>query len=523
MSSARPEPRHMAASLPELPPLGALRRCPSQPVAGGLAASATMPMAPAPSALPRRVAPPSTADARGAEAAYLSRSMCSATGSEGLTRCGSAGALLSLGHHELPPLREMRRGAELEDFFPPSESAKSFAQLGSRHGARGSVGRLALVQMDSMSSSSLSHKPTVSRHELGEDYPASSAGSRSATLQDVERFKGQVSKLTQLRQDRDSYIQDLLAQAESSQRGLDGDMFRSKSQREVSEQLVSQQHEHDQHMEERIKAHATALAQQALLHERELEELRAALRAENERKLAERHAELVAEHRETLERLYVRVDEMKQKLAIHAAGLKGAAAAEVSRGAAAVHMDIKGATWDSSTWQAPKLVPQEGYRPEMAASTSMEAASTSTEAVELALCAVCADLERALIAGQRAMLSRGTRRATFTSNPVKKEGSDSGGDLRSKLCKWSSSMCDSLSHQHLARVFTEWRTAVTCRAAAASRPSGVSPGTEASPCQVSDDDVLKLRKSRRVPGLARASYEELIRLAETRLAQNSLN
>jgi hypothetical protein len=113
------------------------------------------------------------------------------------------------------------------------------------------------------------------------------------TFEEIEHLKRQVTRLTQLRRDRDNYIQDLLQEAEATQRRHETEMGRQtvRTQREAVERLSAQQREHDLHLEERSRAHAAALAQQAWQHEREIEELRKALRIDGERRQAEKFTE----------------------------------------------------------------------------------------------------------------------------------------------------------------------------------------------------------------------------------------
>lgn len=134
--------------------------------------------------------------------------------------------------------------------------------------------------------------------------------------QDVEQLKRQVLRLTQVRSDRDAYIQELLAEADAVQRRHESELARrsSWSQREVAERLAAQQHEHDLFTEERSRAHAAALAQQAFNHEREIEELRRALRADGERRLADRLKERAVLHRDVVMRLQSGIEELRQRL-----------------------------------------------------------------------------------------------------------------------------------------------------------------------------------------------------------------
>lgn len=140
-----------------------------------------------------------------------------------------------------------------------------------------------------------------------------------ADSHELEHLRRQVARLTQLRRDRDNYIQDLLSEAEATQRRHEGELARrtTKSQREATDRLSAQQREHDLHLEERSRAHAAALAQQAWQHEREIEELRKSLRIDSERRLAERLTEAANHHREMLQRLQFGIDDLRQRLASH--------------------------------------------------------------------------------------------------------------------------------------------------------------------------------------------------------------
>lgn len=153
------------------------------------------------------------------------------------------------------------------------------------------------------------------------DVRTDSAHSSAGDMHEQESLKRQVSRLTQLRRDRDNYIQDLLSEAEATQRRHEGEIARRtvRTQREASDRLSAQQREHDLHLEERSRAHAAALAQQAWQHEREIEELRKSLRIDSERRLSERLTEVSSHYRDLLRRLGYGVDELRHRLASHSA------------------------------------------------------------------------------------------------------------------------------------------------------------------------------------------------------------
>jgi hypothetical protein len=141
--------------------------------------------------------------------------------------------------------------------------------------------------------------------------------------QEVDTLKRQLSRLTQLRRDRDSYIQDLLTEAEATRRRHETEIGRQqmRTQREAVERLSAQQLEHDLHLEERSRAHAAALAQQAWQHEKEIEELRKSLRIDGERRQAEKLKESANNHRKIISRLQLAAEELRQRLASHLASI----------------------------------------------------------------------------------------------------------------------------------------------------------------------------------------------------------
>mmetsp|Transcript_43973 Transcript_43973/g.116235 ORF Transcript_43973/g.116235 Transcript_43973/m.116235 type:complete len:798 (+) Transcript_43973:74-2467(+) len=292
----------MSSSLPELPPLGALPRSASQPQVLGVFGGPPPPGAP----LPRHVAPPQAGGDPSAEviqcarALHQSESLGRLDGARGASCGGGAGGSLSghlllVPHHELPPLRgasmlqsrgssrlhssSMSRRADVDFFYDTALSgeaspmAKSAVQLGSRASTRGVAGRSALSQLD------------ITWRDPQED-------TKLASLHEVESLKRQVSRLTQLRRDRDSYIQDLLDEVEAARQLQEGDLEQSRRaavcSQKVSEQLVAQKRDHERELEELRHAHAVALEEQVRRYESEAAELRAALCSEVERRLSER-------------------------------------------------------------------------------------------------------------------------------------------------------------------------------------------------------------------------------------------
>lgn len=271
MSSSSP-------SLPELPSLAGLQRCPSHP-------------APPPGALPRHVAPPAAGSGLGcgdacAEAVHHPRILHQSESLGRLDRASTHGGghLVFVSQHELlPPLRpvsllQSRGSARLQP--SPKSSTLSrrtdvdffYDSLGSRASTRGIAGRSALVgQLD------------APWHDTQDDL-------RHVALPEVETLKRQVSRLSQHRRDRDSYIQDLLADAEATKLRHDGEHTRraKREHKEVGEQLIFLQRDHELYLEELGKIHAAALAQQAAQHEAELTELRNSLCSEAERRLEKR-------------------------------------------------------------------------------------------------------------------------------------------------------------------------------------------------------------------------------------------
>lgn len=210
------------------------------------------------------------------------------------------------------------------------------------------------------------------------------------TFEEVEHLKRQVTRLTQLRRERDNYIQDLLQEAEVTQRKHETEMGRQtvRTQREAVERLSAQQREHDLHLEERSRAHAAALAQQAWQHEREIEELRKALRIDGERRQAEKFTEFAKSQRDTFSRLQLNVEELRQRLMSHLKALD-----EPSVGDDLV---LENKEADSRSNALESLAPMGAAEEEALAE---HAAKEASESVERAIALVRKDLERVLKAG----------------------------------------------------------------------------------------------------------------------------
>eukprot|EP00930_Biecheleria_cincta_P031542 TRINITY_DN21894_c0_g1_i1.p1 TRINITY_DN21894_c0_g1~~TRINITY_DN21894_c0_g1_i1.p1 ORF type:complete len:1042 (-),score=241.74 TRINITY_DN21894_c0_g1_i1:77-3202(-) len=267
----------MSASVPELPRLS-FARCASQ---GS--------RAPPPGALPRFVTPPVHHGAGGA-----------ATEAASSMRSGRAPNLDRLGASPVNQLALTRElPALLESPSRPSRE-HSTPQRGSSH------------------SRSVSRQLTCSS-----DFSEGGRGMAS-TAQDIENLKKQVVRLTQQRKDRDSYIKDLLADQEASRRRHDSELVwnTARSQREVGERLAAAQREHDLALDERCRAHAAALAQQAWQHELELGELRKVLRCEGERRLAVKLSEVAAQYRERISGMAVDMEAMERLLVDHICSLE---------------------------------------------------------------------------------------------------------------------------------------------------------------------------------------------------------
>mmetsp|Transcript_110803 Transcript_110803/g.320233 ORF Transcript_110803/g.320233 Transcript_110803/m.320233 type:complete len:644 (-) Transcript_110803:177-2108(-) len=260
-----------ALSLPELPPLANLKRCPSQPAAP-----------PAPGALPRHLVPPHCAGDPVADAVHQTRILrqTESTGKLEVSRSAgfsASGHLLLVPQHELPPLRcavlnsrgssrlhssSLTRRPEMDLFYDAQlggDNSKSSGQLCSRASTRGMAGRSALSQLD------------IAWIDAQDRSPASG-------MQDIEGLKRQASRLSHLRRDRDTFVKDFFTNAELPLRADSGEAPLGDRESQL-DTLVAQQREH-----------AAALAEQALRYERELSELRKALCKQTDLRMQERSA-----------------------------------------------------------------------------------------------------------------------------------------------------------------------------------------------------------------------------------------
>jgi len=317
-----------------------------------------------------------------------------------------------LGHtppHELPPLRDT----------PSLRSNSAMSPMVSQPTAR--LGELDFLcdplrdtlRADLKTPSRLGLRTTSSAFPASAGSAQSSAAGRLGHLNvrsefsddgvagyEVEQLKRQVNRLTQLRRDRDSYIQELLSEAEAAQKRYESELSRRavKFQREVAEQLAAQQREHDLHLEERSKAHASALAQQACLHEKEIGEFRRSQRADSERRLAERLSESAGCHRDRLLRLQSTVEDMRQRLASHTAALGVAAAADGSSPSALTVAKTGIERINEEEVCEPKPEPEEGAPRDAIeeAALAERAVNEAAEAVEWLLVLARKDLERTL-------------------------------------------------------------------------------------------------------------------------------
>jgi len=270
-------------SAPALPGLPLLRLTSDLPAA---------PQGPA-GGLPRNVEPPSDSRARqaGAMAQVLSRAQLPCYGSTAAAARYDGGLLL-------PPLRSL------------------------------SPGRLGALPPRDVSSRGGSVLPLTSGPRRGgSDFslPFGDSKDPRVTFAEVESLRRQVMRLTQLRAERDTYIRDLLADADAMQRRHEGELARrtTRSQREVTERLSAQEREHQQRLQERNKAHDASLAQQDWQHCLNLEEQRKTLEANCEQELAKRLSEAATAHRQVLERLRRTAQAFVDKLAAHVALLEG--------------------------------------------------------------------------------------------------------------------------------------------------------------------------------------------------------
>jgi hypothetical protein len=284
-----------------------------------------------------------------------------------------------------------------------------------------------------------------------------------------------------LRRDRDNYIQDLLAEAEATQRRHEGEISRRtvRSQREVAERLSAQQREHDVHLEERSRAHAAALAQQAWQHEREIEELRKSLRIDAERRIAERLTESANHHRDVLLRLQRGIDDLRQRLASHSATLDDSVLGDSDRIMKGKDSNAKPdgtqglATATSSSASAEPepeeavpehtlLAPRDAAEAEALAE---RAANEAAEAVEWAITLARKDIECVLKAGQlvaeHAVSDHESKLKEATQFDQKlKEATTRLESEKRKLCRvtkdYAASAATASSQTLLLKVFFVW-------------------------------------------------------------------
>lgn len=293
---------------------------------------------------------------------------------------------------------------------------------------------------------------------------------------EVEQLKRQVARLTQLRRDRDSYIQELLGEAEAAQKRHESEIARRtvKSQREVAEQLAAQQREHDLHLEERSKAHAAALAQQAWNHECEIGEFRRSQRADNDRRLAEKLNESATHHRNMLVRLQSSVEDLRQRLASHTAALGDAsgdsptaasgAITTVARPGAQQASDKVGGTKpeleEASIVPGGKALELRGAMEEVA--LAERAVDDAAKAVEWAIVLASKDLERTL-AASTAHVASSHEVHHQESAKFQREVLESTARLERMGCRsreWAATASSAWSATLLLKVVLVWRNEV---------------------------------------------------------------
>jgi len=328
-----------------------------------------------PGLLPRTVAPPTSgaSASTGMEAmweARLSRQSC--LGSTRLSDSGSGFGIQP--PQELPPLREAQAMSSI-----PSRGELEFLCDPVHGDLKTPGGRLSLRSPNVRQSAG-----RLSQSDMRIDPDG------RVTFEEMEHLKRQVTRLTQLRRDRDNYIQDLLQEAEATQRRHETEMGRQtvRTQREAVERLSAQQREHDLHLEERSRAHAAALAQQAWQHEREIEELRKSLRFDGERRQAEKFTEFAKSQRDTLLRLQLSVEELRQRLIGHLRAFGEAAVGD--------ELLLESKETDTRAHGLASLAPIGAAEEEALAE---HAAKEASESVERAISLVRKDLERVLKTG----------------------------------------------------------------------------------------------------------------------------
>lgn len=307
------------------------------------------------------------------------------------------------------------------------------------------------------------------------DAPDDSRG----TFREVENLKRQVTRLTQQRRDRDNYIQELLTAAEAAQARHEAEMARwsSRSQREVNERLAAQQREHVLLMEERSRAHAAALAQQAVQHELELEELRKIYRAGGDQRLAERLGDCVSQHRDALARLQNGAEDLRQRLASLVVALEDmplpvASALEqedLCSGLPSLDTNVQSFACQltpSGPEPEPEAPEGVGEQPEFRKTLAFvqKSARESADDVELTLNTMRADLERAQVAERRlaiwfaheATLQTGDCRSNFIV-PAKARSKQERSSRDPQLRHMREALVTSWCRLLCAKVFLEWR------------------------------------------------------------------
>eukprot|EP00928_Gymnodinium_smaydae_P029419 TRINITY_DN22163_c2_g1_i2.p1 TRINITY_DN22163_c2_g1~~TRINITY_DN22163_c2_g1_i2.p1 ORF type:complete len:910 (+),score=130.54 TRINITY_DN22163_c2_g1_i2:148-2877(+) len=169
----------------------------------------------------------------------------------------------AMSHRRLPP------HLDREGVLPPLHETSMSATSASRRG------------MSSHSESFYDGRDSKAHVHLGLSTSFSRVAGRVSQAEDarcseVESLKRQIARLTQLRRDRDTYIQDLLADAEIAEKRHEAEMSRrlARSQREILERLTAQEEEHAQILKERSRSHEAAVAHLVSKHDRQMRELR---------------------------------------------------------------------------------------------------------------------------------------------------------------------------------------------------------------------------------------------------------
>lgn len=284
--------------MPSLPTL-ALPQAASEPTPPGM--------------LPRKVAPPSTpshlqSDTVG-HARFQPQSDLHMRGDGSRFADSGQGLLRHSSQPELPPIRDA--SSSLHGNHSPVHDFAREAEVvgGLRSSARGGTRHSTTFEKD--------------RRDM-----CLSPADGYAQAHEIEHLKRQAARLAQLRRelsDRDGYIEELLADAEATQRRHETDLARrtSRTQRELSERLATQQREHDLDLEKRNRAHALALAQLAQQHQLEMEDLRGQLGADARRQASDQLAVCGAHFRDQFFRLGRGAEALRLKLTEHAVALEG--------------------------------------------------------------------------------------------------------------------------------------------------------------------------------------------------------